>query len=556
MKSNFIKRASALVSAAFIMAAVTAAGAFSAYAAEATPEDKEVTTFSDGTLTYSVIDDSRFVEVSACAANTSFANILPKIDGYTVVSIGDGAFQGCKNLQSVTFPMNGEITSVGAYAFAECESLTSVTLPDTITEIPIGMFAYCKSLEEVSFGKNVSVIGDEAFRECSSLKTIDIPDTVTEMDNFIFYMCTSLESVEIPESLETIGGYNFSGCVNMKSFNIPATLKDIGDAPFLGCMGLEEITVDEKNPSYTVNDGVLYSKDGEILYFYPPAKSETSFTVPDGVKIIYDAAFFQCTNLVEVIFPDGLLSIGGGAFDFCTSLDYVTFPESVTNIMSTAFADCSSLKTVTFTGADNQDGGEGDALTIGDHAFFVCENLKEVVLPSRTASIGEYAFGVTEMTDDSGNAIPTAVSDFMLRGDSAAESYISNCDVSVGFSPRSFPWKKVVIWVCGAAVVIVVLFFAFRIIKKNIMTPEEKEALRKAKEEREKQSQAEAEENASEDDDEGYESILGDDDEEDETEDEEEASRREMESFRGGQASPFRMHHIGHGTEDTEDTEE
>ena len=50
------------------------------------------------------------------------------------------------------------------------------------------------------------------------------------------------------------------------------------------------INVDEDNPSYKSIDGVLYSKDGSELLFYPSLKKGKSFTIPDFVtKINKDA---------------------------------------------------------------------------------------------------------------------------------------------------------------------------------------------------------------------------------------------------------------------------
>ena len=280
-------------------AAVLAASvsAFSAAAAAGngsglTPENSDVTTFDDGILTYSVIEDSRSVEITSCISTATNVNILPSMDGYTVVSIAEGAFSGCESLQSVTFPKNGQISEVGAYAFAECTSLKKVTLPDSLTEIPVGMFAYCSALEEVSFGNAVTVIGDEAFRG-TALKDVQLPDTLTEMGSFVFYMCTSLENIQIPENLSTLGAYSFMGCIRMESISIPSTLEWLGDGAFMGCMSLTDLTVDADHPNYTVKDGILYSKDESILYFYPPSRMDTTFEVPAGVEDIYDGAFFQ-----------------------------------------------------------------------------------------------------------------------------------------------------------------------------------------------------------------------------------------------------------------------
>ncbi|MBQ8687081.1 MAG: leucine-rich repeat protein [Ruminococcus sp.] len=541
MRRTAMRRILAGVCTAVMAVFAAAVPAYASDGSGMTPENSEVTVFDDGILTYTVIDDSRFVEITSCISTATNVNILPELDGYTISSIAEGAFAGCTELQSVTIPNNDTIQSMGAYTFAECTSLKKVALPDSITEIPIGAFAYCTSLEQVTFGDRVVSIGDEAFRSCTALTEIMLPDTMTEMGDFVFYMCTGLTKLEIPESLTALGAYSFTGCVGMESFHIPATLESLGDGPFLGCMALTDITVDEDHPNYKVEDGILYSKDGSVLYFYPPSRTDATFQVPAGVVDLYDGAFFQCTNLQYVEFPEGLTTIGAGTFDYCSGLTAVVIPESVTSIMSTAFADCTALERVTFVGADDATEGEGEALTIGDHAFYACENLMEVILPKRVAGIGEYAFGCTDIMDSEGNAIPTAVEGFMLRGFAAAEDYISECDLSVGFSPRSFPWKTVVFWVIAAAVLIVIVFFAVRIVKKNMMTPEEREALRQAKEEQRKSEEAE------EAPDDGYESILGEDDEPEDSMDDDVVDR-----FRA--AAPSILHQRGHAVPEEDES--
>lgn len=548
MKKSAVLR---LLSGGLAAAVLLSAGALPVFADIASgdiADAEDVTSFDDGLVTYTVIDDSRFVEITACDTSASFINIMPEMDGFTVAGVADGAFAGCTQLQSVTLPDSKDFTSIGQYAFAECSSLKEIKIPSAVTEISTGAFAFCSALEKVTMGDGVTYIGDEAFRECIALNDITLPEALTEMGSYSFYMCTSLTEINIPEGLTALGSYDFMGCIALESFHIPSTLQSIGDAPFLGCSGLAELTVDADHPNYTMNDGVLYSKDETILLYYPPHRTDSTFAVPEGVVDIYDGAFFQCTALEAVYLPGTLTTIGSSAFEYCTSLQTVTIPESVTQIMNGSFADCSSLSGVVFEGAEDEDEGEGESLIIGDQAFFVCEDLMEVVLPKRVAAIGDNAFGVTEIIDASGNAVPAAVEGFMLRGFDAAEDYIKACkdaDLSVGFSPRSFPWKKVVFWAVGAAVLIVIVFFAARLVKSNMMTAEEKEALRQAKAER-LAAEEEAEKAANDD---GYKSILGDDEDgesaHEETE-EERAEREALELRRFRSAAPTLTHFRGH----------
>jgi len=88
--------------------------------------------------------------------------------GSACKQIGDYAFYGCSNLQSITLPEG--VTEIGTKAFMHCESLSEIVLPAGLERIGDSAFAYCSALTDVYFGGTQSAW--EAFG-------IYLPTTVT-----------------------------------------------------------------------------------------------------------------------------------------------------------------------------------------------------------------------------------------------------------------------------------------------------------------------------------------------------------------------------------------
>jgi len=83
-----------------------------------------------------------------------------------------------------------------------------------------------------------------------------------------------------------------------------------------------------------------------------------------------------------VIIPEGVTTIGEYAFYSCELLKTIKIPSKVTAIPGSCFCGCSSLESVTIP--------EG-VTTIGEYAFFGC-NHKELTLPSTVTMIESGAF--------------------------------------------------------------------------------------------------------------------------------------------------------------------
>jgi hypothetical protein len=110
--------------------------------------------------------------------------------------------------------------------------------------------------------------------------------------------------------------------------------------------------------------------------------STKSITMPKSMTTLYTDAFMYSTA-DTIILNDGLKTIGEYAFFSCDQLTNITIPASVELIGAYAFENCSSLVSVTIN--------EG-VLEIADGAFNACDVLTDVSVPASVAIIGENAF--------------------------------------------------------------------------------------------------------------------------------------------------------------------
>jgi len=174
-----------------------------------------------------------------------------------------------------------------------------------------------KEITAVEF-HNITSIGNEAFAACSNITSITLPDGLTRIGKYAFQSCLNLTSITIPASVTTIGKYAFQGC-NLTSITIPASVTTIGEE-FCMSYSLTSIEVDNANPNYSSEDGVLYNKDKTALIYYPGGKEGSKFIIPDGVKRIENLAFQVAAYLSSITIPASVTSIGGNAF----SCSYLT----------------------------------------------------------------------------------------------------------------------------------------------------------------------------------------------------------------------------------------
>ena len=124
--------------------------------------------------------------------------------------------------------------------------------------------------------------------------------------------------------------------------------------------------------------GVLVQLESDYAHSYPGG-IVGSYTIPNGVTAIGDAALITVPTWPPYTIPNTVTSIGGDAFYHCTSLTSVAVPNSVTNIKMSAFNYCSGLTNVTLPAS---------VTNLGDGAFYDCTSLTGIYFLGNAPSLG------------------------------------------------------------------------------------------------------------------------------------------------------------------------
>lgn len=246
--------------------------------------------------------------------------------------IGEGAFQRCNGLTTVSLP-NG-VTTITNSAFYNCSSLTNVTIPDSVTSVGNTTFNGCTSLASVIIGNGVTSIGNSAFRDCSGLTSITIPSSVTSIDTYAFSGCSSLEEIYYNAQCEL--NTSFRGWGNtLKKVVIGDSTPSIGNDAFMTCSGLTSVTI-----------GNAVTTIGNRAFYY--CNRLASVTIGSGVTSIGESAFLGCSSLTSVVIPNSVTSIGGDAFTYCSGLTSITsLAITAPTISNSTFMDIKANGTLT-----------------------------------------------------------------------------------------------------------------------------------------------------------------------------------------------------------------
>lgn len=406
--------------------------------------------------------------------NVRFSSSNPKFtcdDGAILNKDGrDTLYQFLAGRKGDSYAMPSGIKTIKPYAFWGDYNLEKVTIGSNVKEIPAYGFSNCKNLKSVEVSYSVKNIDMKAFEDCVRLREIPIPPSVSSIHSTAFDGCTKLEikaeagsaadtyaqtlelqdievseyeEAPIPDSVsendlpENTGGEEDSTAASEESggavdyyhevshmnameteeessvrgktrvigqqayvlidnatatINVGSTGETIGGPP---AEDTDENTDtvpglagsgDAKGgsfPKYTiVKDGDGNSVVAAQAYY---DDERTSYTIPEGTVRIGEFSFAR-SGLTSITIPDGVEEIGYAAFYHCDQLSDVVIPTSVQHIEAAAFDQTPWL-------SEWKQNGNGDFLIVGDGILLAYKgNGSAVTVPEGVKKIGAEVF--------------------------------------------------------------------------------------------------------------------------------------------------------------------
>ncbi len=150
----------------------------------------------------------------------------------------------------------------GAFGYNGCPNIERVSFPETLKSIGEGAFRRCK-LKEIVLPADVHAIGTEAFLECSDLEKAVLNHGLRRIERSAFENCVKLEQMNIPKSLTMIGNSALGNCDRLPSHILPEGIREMSTRY---CVDTLEFVPNGKVDAELGKEGVLH----EMMRFFPP----------------------------------------------------------------------------------------------------------------------------------------------------------------------------------------------------------------------------------------------------------------------------------------------
>lgn len=265
-------------------------------------------------------------------------------------------FPDSTNVKNVEYSEGS--TEITARAFANSDSLVSVKMPESVMSIGDEAFRGCRNLTSVNIPTGITYVGLAAFDDTPFLEAQ--PDGLVVFGKKIYRMKGACPAdVVIPDGIVGISSLAFAGRSEMKTLVIPASVASIFWDAFRGCSGLTSVTIPALPATVTSYVGNVAGFD--LLFKDSP--NLTHVTYASGETFIPDSALAGIKSVTSVTIPASVTRIGSRAFSDCPNLMLVNFLGDAPDMGGDVFVGCPRRLEISVPqGSVGWDGGVSETL--------------------------------------------------------------------------------------------------------------------------------------------------------------------------------------------------
>lgn len=205
---------------------------------------------SDG---YGLVCDNEFIALARNYRGEKYE--IP----YGVKSIGENAFYGAA-IKSVSIP--NSVAKIGDAAFSGCKQLETLELPDRLEELGREVCVDCIALKSVKLPRNCSISEDFAgFVGCYNLESFSGENTSADGRCFVVnkrlyaFAPANLSEYTIPQGVNALADRSFAKCDRVLKITIPSSVVSLGSGVFYNCSSLSALYLEPNTPP-TIKRGV------------------------------------------------------------------------------------------------------------------------------------------------------------------------------------------------------------------------------------------------------------------------------------------------------------
>lgn len=283
--------------------------------------DTDISRVGSG-LTLRRVRDNR--SSAATGGTASFVYVVKKVNNNSVISIGAADENGFIGKE-----VSLEISGIGDSAFKGITNIDTIKLPSNLKYI--GNEAFANSFISAIEIQNTTAIGYRAFAGCGVLKNVDFKAAVQDIGPEAFYGCNELTSITLPYAVRTIGTGAFANCGKLSTANLDGIREKatIGKYAFYNCTKLTSVQM-SGSEICRIEDGAFAVSSADEGF--------TEIELPPRIAAEEDLGnhlFANRTKLTRVVFPDdlglyssGAAKLGDSIFWGCLNLTKIEFPAS------------------------------------------------------------------------------------------------------------------------------------------------------------------------------------------------------------------------------------